>query len=37
MWLFYEKCKEDYEEYYYLAEKDWKEYSDMQTGVEVDE
>lgn len=37
MWLFFEKCKEDYEEYYYLAEKDWKEYSDMQTGAEKDE
>lgn len=36
-WLFYEKCKEDYEQYYINAEEDWKEYSDFQTGAEKDE
>lgn len=37
LWLFFDVCKEDYEEYYYTVENDWKEYSDMQTGVEKDE
>lgn len=37
MWLFFEVCKEDYEEYYIKAEEDWKEYSDFQTGAEKDE
>ncbi len=36
-WLFYEKCKQDYELYYIKAEEDWKAYSDFQTGKEKDD
>ncbi len=36
-WLFFDKCNEDYEEYYMRAEEDWREYSNLQTGAEKDE
>ncbi len=36
-WLFYKRCKEDYEDYYIKLEEDFREYSDLQTGAEKDE
>ena len=35
-WMFFNVCKEDYEEYYILVEEDWREYSNSQTGEEKD-
>lgn len=35
-WLFFKVCKEDYEKYYIMAEEDWRDYSNLQTGEEID-
>jgi len=35
-WMFFNICKEDYEEYYVRVEEDWRDYSNTQTGLEKD-